>query len=379
MKKIIFLLAIFLTACSFSEAAPTQEPNAIMAAQAITTQTMTLIPSPTLDHAATIAVAQTQAEDERQNAYRAQQEAINAQQTSVAAGVELARITEAHEAGLIIVMQATQSAEAIALQATQQVQGWTATAALTSVPATQTQQAINNTQIPAQQRIMSTAQSMTIVAPTLVAAIIETQERAKYGWINYVVLALGSLLLFALMVYVILFINHSIKITEQKEAHEAEEVEPFIVPLDEPLVVTVKTDAPYPQANILTVPCTPDMLTEFADGIVNEYKQLAVKYWEGSQSKLWTRELYYPMRHFMQANQYAQSAGGKDGRLVLLAAGEAFLRGWLTTQSLPHRYKFDPNIVENPAETSLNREPHGQEKAVGEVKSTMGEPELHPL
>jgi len=374
MKKIIFLLAIFLTACTGEATA--QEPNAIMATQAIATPTMTRVPAPTLDHAATIAVAQTQAENEKQKAFAAQQEAINAQQTSIAAGVELARITEAHEAGLITIMQATQSAEAIALQATQQVQGWTATAALTSVPATQTQQAINNTQIPAQQRIMSTAQSMTIVAPTLAAAIIETQERAKYGWINYVVLALGSLTAIALMVYVILFINHNLKATEQIEAVEAE---PFIVPLDEPLVVTVKTSEPYPQANILTVPCTPDMLTEFADGIVNEYKQLAVKYWEGSQSKLWTRELYYPMRHFMQANQYAQSAGGKDGRLVLLAAGEAFLRGWLTTQSLPHRYKFDSNIVVNPDETSLDREPHGQEKAVGEVKSTMGEPELHPL
>ena len=375
MKKIIFLLAIFLTACS-GEAMPTQEPNALMATQAAATPTMTRVPSPTLDHAMTIAVAQTQADGERQNAHRAQQEAINAQQTSVAAGVELARITEAHEAGLITIMQATQSAEAIAMQATQQVQGWTATAALTSVPATQTQQAINNTQIPAQQKIMSTAQSMTIVAPTLVAQIIETQERAKYGWINYVVISLVSVTAVALMVYIILFINHNLKATEQTEAQE---VEPFIVPLDEPLVVTVKTDAPYPHADILTVPCTPDMLTEFADGIVNEYKQLAVKYWEGSMSKLWTRELYYPMRHFMQANQYAQSAGGKDGRLVLLAAGEAFLRGWLTTQSLPHRYKFNPNIVANPAETSLNHEAHGQEKAAGEVKSAMGEPELHPL
>ncbi len=225
--------------------------------------------------------------------------------------------------------------------------------------------AINNTQIPAQQIIISTAQAMTIAAPTVAAAIQSEAERAKYGWINYLAVGIVSLTATALMIWAIIFINHNLR-REQEQDEQPDE--PFIIPMDGPVQVAVHTTTPSQSGEYLTIPATAEMLTEFADGIINQGKQMALRFWEGGQTKHWTRELYYPMRHFMQTHKYAASAGGKDGRLVLLAEGEAFLRGWLTSQTLPYQHRLNPNIVPPAGETPLNQEALSREMPVGEAE-----------
>ena len=367
MKKLILLLSLAITACTAAPAASAMQP---LATRSAPMETPTETPTATPDYQATISAADANAYQAQQDSMAAQQDAINAQETSQSAMVEIVAFTAQAEALLLEYVRATQSADnatavmkSAEINMTQQVEGWTATAALTNIPATQTQQAINNTQIPAQQIIMNTAQAMTIVAPTVAAAIQNEAERAKYGWINYLAVGLVSLTATALMVWVIVFINHNLR-KEQEQAEQPDE--PFIIPMDGPVQVAVHTTTPSQSGEYLTIPATAEMLTEFADGIINQGKQMALRFWEGGQTKHWTRELYYPMRHFMQTHKYAASAGGKDGRLVLLAEGEAFLRGWLTSQSLPHRHKLNPNIVPPAGETPLNQEALSRETPVGE-------------
>lgn len=324
MKKIILLLSLTITACTTLPTASAMQPLATRSAPMDT-------PTATLDYQATIDAANAGADQAQENSRIAQQDAINARETSQAAQVAIVAFTAQAE-----------QVELEYVRATQQIEAWTATAVLTSMPATMTQQAINNTQIPAQQMIISTAQAMTIAAPTVAAAMLDTQQRAKYGWINYMAAGLMSLTATVLMIWAIIFINHNLR--REQEAEQSTD-EPFIIPHGEPVQVVVQTTAPNQTGEYLTIPATAEMLTEFADGIINQGKQMALRYWEGGAANLWTRELYYPMRHFMQTHKYVAGAGGKDGRLVLLAEGEAFLRGWLTSQSLPSRHKLDPNTI----------------------------------
>ena len=353
------LLFLLLTACAAAPAASAMQP---LATQSRVTDA-SVTPTATPDYQATISAADANAYQAQQDSLAAQQDAINAQETSQAALVAIVAFTQAAEQVQLEYVRATQQSEAQRIGMTQQVEGWTATAALTNIPATQTQQAINNTQIPAQQIIMNTAQAMTIAAPTVAAAIQNEAERAKYCWVNYVVVGIVSLTATALMIWAIVFINHNLR---REQAQTEQPGEPFIIPMDEPIQVAVHTTTPNQTGEYLTVPATAEMLTEFADGIINQGKQMALRFWEGGQTMHWTRELYYPMRHFMQTHKYAASAGGKDGRLVLLVEGESFLRGWLTSQSLPHRHKLNPNIVPPAAETPLNQEALSRETPVGE-------------
>ena len=360
MKKFILILSLAITACTAAPAASAMQP---LATRSAPMETPTETPTATPDYQATISAADANAYQAQQDSLAAQQDAINAQETSQAALVAIVAFTQAAEQVQLEYVRATQQSEAQRIGMTQQVEGWTATAALTNIPATQTQQTINNTQIPAQQIIMNTAQAMTIAAPTVAAAIQNEAERAKYGWVNYAAVGIVSVTATALMVWAIVFINHNLR-REQAQTEQPEDQ--FIIPMDEPVQVAVHTTTPNQTGEYLTIPATEEMLTEFADGIINQGKQMALRFWEGGQTMHWTRELYYPMRHFMQTHKYAASAGGKDGRLVLLAEGESFLRGWLTSQSLPHRHKLNPNIVPPAGETPLNQEALSRETPVGE-------------
>lgn len=300
MKKIIFLLAIFLTACA-GEAAPAQEPNATMATQANTTPTMTLIPSPTLDHAATIAVAQTQAEDERQSAYRAQQEAINAQQTSVAAGVELARITAEYEAGKIVIAQITQAAYSTSEAHVAE----TLIAKPTADAKQATQQAIEVTRLANQSGLMTQVAE----EPARIREINNAVNIERFGWLDYFARVLGSIAMIVLAcgVLMILYVR-----TEPKKQVIEEPDAPFIIPLN------VDTSDGGWRATRAEVPVDIDTLKLFADGIAHGMTP-AYDVWQGVIKRVDLAQI----RGFMLTENMAQKVKGEE--VTIIQKGRDFL------------------------------------------------------
>ena len=315
MKKIIFLLAIFLTACS-GEAAPTQEPNAIMATQAIATPTKTSVPAPTLDHAATIAVAQTQAESERQNAYRAQQEAINAQQTSVAAGVELARITAEWEAGKIVIAQITQAAYSTSEAHVAE----TLVAKPTADAKQATQQAIEVTRLANQSGLMTQVAE----EPARIREINNAVNIERFGWMDYFARVMGSIAMIALAggVLAILYVR-----TEPKKQVIEEEPAPQVhYHKDE-------SDGTYQLTRIdPNVPCSREQLIELAEGVRWRGMSLGYNAWQGTAVHKYLKD----MREFFVRNLMAREASGDQ--VFMLHVGDKWLDKVLELGDAPPPY-----------------------------------------
>ncbi len=344
MKKIILLLAIFLTACT-GEAAPTQEANALMATQAITTPTMTRVPAPTLDHAATIAVAQTQAEDERQNAYRAQQEAINAQQTSVAAGVELARITAEYEAGKIVIAQITQAAYATGEAHTVE----TLIAKPTADAKQATQQAIEVTRLANQSGLMTQVAE----EPARIREINNAVNIERFGWLDYFARAMGSIAMIVLAggVLMILYVR-----TEPKKQPIEEPEQPFIIPLN------VDTSDGGWRATRAEVPVDIETLKLFADGIMQGMTP-AYDVWQG----VIKRPDLSQIRGFLLRELMAQKVKGEE--VTIIQKGRDFLAHVSETGECPLPYRCIEPKTTTPADVDT----------ANVDAEAVGEPELHPL
>ena len=344
MKKIIFLLAIFLTACS-GEAMPTQEPNALMATQAAATPTTTRVPSPTLDHAATIAVAQTQAEWERQKAYAAQQEAINAQQTSVAAGVELARITEAHEAGLIVIAQITQAAYATNEAHTVE----TLIAKPTADAKQATQQAIEVTRLANQSGLMTQVAE----EPARIREINNAVNIERFGWLDYFARAMGSIAMIALAggVLMILYVR-----TEPKKQPIEEPEPPFIIPLN------VDTSDGGWRATRAEVPVDIDTLKLFADGIM-QGNTPAYDVWQG----VIKRPDLSQIRGFLLRELMAQKVKGEE--VTIIQKGREFLAHVSETGECPLPYRCIEPKTTTPADVDT----------ANVTTEAVGEPEVEAL
>lgn len=316
MKLMIFLLSIFLTACSGSEATPTQEPNAIMATQGIITPTMTRVPAPTLNHAATIAIAQTQAESERQKAYAAQQEAINAQQTSVAAGVELARITAEYEAGKIVIAQITQAAYATSEAHVAE----TLIAKPTADAKLSTQQAIEVT------RLANQAGLMTQVAeePARIQQINNAVNIERFGWMDYFARVMTSIAMIVLAggVLAILYMR-----TEPKKQTEEETPAPQIhYHKDE-------SDGAYQLTRIdPSIPCSKEQLIALAEGIRWNGMSLGYNAWQSTI----VHKCLKDMREFFVRNLMAREASGDQ--VFMLHVGDKWLDKVLELGDAPPPY-----------------------------------------
>lgn len=346
MKKMILFCAVFLSACGAPGALPLMAQTPLASPHAMETAS----PNPptataTIGYQATAAAAM-----EAQSTAQAQADTANRLMVQ-ATNDEAARI----HAEQLAALQATQQAEADEMI----VLGWTATAQLTAIPATQTQQAANNILIPTQQSLMATSQMMTMQAPTQIALMAQAEAQARFAPMSEVMRITFFIAMSLLMLAVAVFV---FRVQPAKPAAMTEM--PFITPYDEGTVVTVKNEA-RTQATRLMVPATPEMLDELAEGVISLGKTLRVNNWEGGQSEHWTRETFYPMRNWLLSNAMARSTG--QGGLVLTAEGEGFLRGWLDAGAIPPLYEFDPNLMRKQADFPHAHEAHVHEKAVGGV------------
>jgi hypothetical protein len=319
------------------QAAPLGTPEAKRSATPAITATATLSPTPTVDWQGTAIVAQATADEARR---------LDTQATAQ----EKDRIQE----------QLAWTAEAN--QWTAQADQWTATAALTSVPLTATQQAVVNTQVPIDQALMSGQLTATKEAPTQIVAMIDAKNYETYGATDYVVrlFVLGALGVFLLGIGLFALSARNKEDVKPRSAVPSQAVrEPDLIQLKPETIVNAKTDygKGYGIDQVYKVPCSREQLSELAERVIVKGETLGVNNFEGSGT-LFTRSVFMRVRNFLQANFMAKSAGAGSGSMILTDKGEAFLRGWLERNELPHSYSFDQKNYEVPLVMSHEHDAH---------------------
>jgi len=278
----------------------------------------TIVPSATVDYMSTANVAQATADEARR---------INAMAT-----VEyVAQINQ--------ILQMTANAE----QREHEVFSWTVTAALTSIPLTQTQQAAINTQVPVQQSLLSAQLTATKEAPTQIVAMENAQNLRKYGKAEFMVriFAIGSLGLFCVGLTVFL-VRFPVPVVDKTE----EEKEEDTVPTPVTRFVVERQSHPAPgvfSQSRFEIPCTPEQFTQFAIKVTQGEKSLAVNEWEG-KDVLFTRKAYLPVRAWMREEREEPFVVVlPDNRLAPTDELLNFLMEWIDTQKLRDGYAFIQN------------------------------------
>lgn len=267
---------------------------------------------------------------------------------------------------------ATQAAAQVTAQAQADrmiINGWTATAAQTSIPLTSTAYWINATAITGYSTMQSAAMTATMHAPTQMIVMQRAQDNVRYAPVYFAieVVGKGSLIFFllALGVYALLQVHWAkhVEPTEEAEA-EAEEPRTRTIPITANFIIPTDTIR-EPDRSIL--PCTSEQLDELAEETINAGKTLATNSWGRRTSRTWSETQFLKMRFFMQANELVRSAAA--GNLALTAAGEEFLRSWLETRTLPSPYVFSPQTAPPAVENSHD---HGNHR-YGEAENAVGE------
>lgn len=285
--------------------------------------TNTLVPTATVDYQKTAEVAQSTADEARR---------INAQATAQHEELlmEAVRITEANNQREFI------------------RESWTATVALTAIPLTATQQVIVNTQIPAEQKIAGGILTSTKEAPTQAAAMAKAANEKEFGaWIDKVQI-MFMILLSVLTILIILRLG--VKWYHEGQQRRNSEMADEAEPETHETVVQMRTDkgnGNFSQQR-LVLPCSRNQFNQFAIGITQFGKSMAIGQWEKKDSGIgkpvivnirnWAAmERDEPFVNITKTNEYVPTD-------VFLK----FLCGWLDTQTLPDGYEFEQGAVNEP-------------------------------
>lgn len=311
MKALMLFFLAFvgfaLIACSTSYQ-PAQEVVAITTVTVLPSATPTAaqIPTATIDYQSTAVIAQQTADEARR---------VNAM------------VTSQFEQRFHEQLQMTAEAD----RRVQEIYAWTVTAALTSIPLTETQQAIINTQIPQQQQLVSAQLTATKEGPTQIVAMIAAENQAKYGRINYLVgmFATGSIGVFAIGIVAFLF-----RLPMQAKPEPAHEALP-----QTETVIQLKQNHGGGTYSLerMVIPCSPEQLTELAEKITQGLKTLAINQWEGKDT-LFTRTVIHQVRGWIRLNEFAVQTD--DGQMAPTNDFLNFLMGWLDKQALPAEFEF---------------------------------------
>lgn len=269
--------------------------------------TATVIPTATIGYEATLAVAQSTADEARR---------VNAEVTAV------------HEANLLSLMQLTADTEYRAHEVFQ----WTAQAAPTAIPLTATQQAIINAQIAQDQSLQFGAMTATAHAPTQISAMAQAQAAVQFAGAARASQVFGNIAVSIFLLALIAFLVRMPMAPSTSSAPDAP------VPQVETVVhMRRETGAGTYQQTRAVIPCAPGQLTELATHITEGTRTLAINQWEGANTSF-TRPIFHQMRAWLQENKFAVATG--DGQLVATDEGLDFLCGWLDMQRLPDEYAF---------------------------------------
>jgi hypothetical protein len=284
----------------------TEYPTATQTAQ----PTETAIPSATIDHAATLAIAQATADEARR---------VNAEVTHAYLQLvqQQSAMTQQHE---LMVFE---------------IYSWTVTAAPSSQAATQTQQAAINTQIPMQQAFVIAQMSATANAPTQIVAMENAKNYVKFAKGNERADIAGKYFLIAVMFSLIVLSFRLPNYISHKINHESVSTEKE---LQLETVVWIKNTKDNGTKSLrYTIPCSPEQLTELAENITQGKKTLGINQWEGADT-LFTRDVILHVRSWLRDNQFVTPTD--DGQLAPTGELFDFLCGWLETKKLPTEYEF---------------------------------------
>ncbi len=266
---------------------------------------------------------------------------------------------------------ATQAAAQVTAQAQADrmiINGWTATAAQTSIPLTSTAYWINATAITGYSTMQSAAMTATMHAPTQMIVMQRAQDNVRYAPVYFAieVVGKGSLIFFVLAVGIFALLQAHWQRQPKPAEDKAEPSAQRVIPIENHFIVPTDT-APRSQPSRYVLPCTPEQLDELAEETING-KTLATNSWGRRTSRTWSETQFLKMRYFMQANEMVRSAAA--GNLALTAAGEGFLRAWIETRALPSPYVFTLETASPAVENSHGHggHEHGEaENAVGEA------------
>ncbi len=258
--------------------------------------------------------------------------AIVAQATADEARRVNAVVTAAFEQRALARLQMTAQYE----QRVREIYSWTATAALTSVPLTATQQAALNTQIPMRSTLESAYLTATHSAPTQEAAMQQAIYFRKYGavdhfarWFFILVICVSLLALVAWMLRNPVLPKQT---TEEQVEKDYDDEPETVVMLKRP-----GTGGDFSKQRFV-IPCTSDQLTELCNGIVNGGRSFAINQWEGKDT-LFTRDTILRVRGWFEMNTLAVHS--PDNQLTATPEGEDFMYSWLESHRLPDNYYFE--------------------------------------
>lgn len=264
--------------------------------------TPTLVPIAAPDYSATISAAESIAENEKQNAYIAQQAAIDARETAIAANVAIIGYTAQAEINHVIIAQITQEAGVRAEAHIYETQ----TAQPTADAIMATAQFVQMAEI-ALQAAMLTANS-----PANIQAVSDAEYSAKFGWINYLAIGLVSISACLFFVWVIVYINDRTK--KDADVFASETDEPYIIPMAE--------SADNPNETLRAeIQCTTEQLVALAKGWVEDKKTPAFNKWRGTA----VINALYEIRAFLLLHQLAYELEGKNGEQSYTERGRGFM------------------------------------------------------
>lgn len=332
---------------------PSDTPPAILSSPTFAVSvTPSVVPTATVDYAATAVVAQATADEARR---------VNAEATAQHERIVQEQLLLTSEAERRVFEQA----------------GWTVTAAGTAIPLTQTQQAVLNTQIAAHQTLAVVQITQTVEAPQLLIEMQVAEDFVQYAPLR---VAGEAFVKFALGV-VLIFVAAWFRTQPQWNKKVADKMlEDYLKEeghgqagtggeagssSQHETVVVVKNDngqGHFSQRR-LVIPCSPDQLTELANGLMSG-KSLGINQWEGSGTSL-TRDVITGLRHFFLSNRLATSIGA--GRVAVNDDGLAFCRGWVEQGLLPTSFQFVSNGNGNHGNMAHEHEKSYDSHDVGEA------------
>lgn len=318
----MIVIAIAMSACAgqidpadYSSKDPS--PEQLMAAQA----TRTPVPTATVDFQATLSIAYQDAENERQRAYQAQQDALDAQETSIAANALIIGYTAQAESNLVTIAQITQEAMARAEVHTYETQ----TAQPTANAIQATAQAVKLAEITLQSGML------TANSPTGIKAKSDAEYSAQFGWVNYMATGLVSISLFFLVIWIVIYLSARAK-KEMADAYNDASDEPYIIPMAE--------DADNPNQTLRAeIQCTTEQLVLLAKGWMENKKTPAFNKWRGTV----VINALYEIREFLTWHKLTYELDGKRGELAYTERGRAFMEYTAMNGELPAPFVCVPS------------------------------------
>lgn len=272
--------------------------------------TGTPMPAPTIGYEATIQVAQATADEARR---------VNAMVT--------AEFEQRVQEQLQITAEAGRQYFAI--------QSWTATAALTSIPLTMTQQVADNTRIANNQAIASGQLTATYQAPTQMAAVMLVRTQAQFATIDRVarvffMVAAGI----AMLMLVVWFVRNPILPREENDEQEKQ---------PDHTEIWIRDEKDHgAKSEHFVFPCTDEQLTELAEMVMNGARTFGYNRMEtGSRTFRGQRETLEQTRLILEKARLATNTHA--GESVINERGVAFFEQWFETHEMPDGFEItDP-------------------------------------